>query len=428
MTQLTDIISIQISRETQAVSQTNFNVPLFLATFTNFAERAREYSSLADVAGDFATTSTVYKASQKLFGQQLVPAKIVIGRRQVPGVTVSVGQLANTTLYSITVNETLYGFTSDASATAIEIVAGLKAAYDAAPIANVTFTNNLDGTFVVASTVNWSFKASANLTVANQPSTETYVEALEAVQQINNKWYALTAETHAKTDILLLAAAIEAKKKIYVTSTDDLDVKTSATDDVASALKNGTYFRTALIWSATSDTEFPECAWVGYQLQEQPGSNTWAYKSLSGVTISSISTSESSIIHDKNATTYEIVGGVNRTVGGATSGGEWIDIMVFVDWLEARMSERIWFRLANSKKIPYTRAGATIIETEVRAQLSEGVRAGGIADDTPYFVSTPDVLTISQNARAGRNFEGMKFEARLAGAIHFIKIQGTVTV
>ena len=280
----------------------------------------------------------------------------------------------------------------------------------------------------MSSSVDWSFKTSANLTVANLTSVETYVDALEAIQQVNNKWYALTCESHAKADILLLAASIEAKKKIYVASTDDLDVKTSAVDDVATLLKNGTYFRTALIWSATADTEFPECAWVGYQLQEAPGSNTWAYKSLSGVTISSISTNESSLIHDKNASTYETVGGVNRTVGGATSGGEWIDIMVFVDWLEARMSERIWFRLANSKKIPYTQAGATIIETEVRAQLREGQRAGGIADAPAPVVITPDVLTISQNARAGRNFEGMKFEARLAGAIHFVKIAGTVTV
>ena len=172
MTQITDIIKIDISRETQAVSQTNFNIPLFLATFTNFAERAREYSSLADVAGDFATTSTVYKASQKLFGQQLTPAKIVIGRRQVPGVTVNVGTLANSTLYSITINNTVFSVTSDASATAIEIVAALKIAYNATSISGITFTDNLDGTFTVVSSVNWSFKTSANLTVANQPELQ----------------------------------------------------------------------------------------------------------------------------------------------------------------------------------------------------------------------------------------------------------------
>jgi hypothetical protein len=428
MTQLTDIIKIDISRETQAVSQTNFNVPLFLATFTNFQERAREYSSLSAIADDFGTSSNVYLASAKMFGQQLTPAKVVIGRRQVPGVVVNVLTLADSTAYAITVNQTTYTITSGVSATSVEIAAALKVAYAAAPITGITFTDNLDGTFTIVSTVDWGFSTTPNLFVANQASTETYVDALEAVQEVNNKWYALTCESHTSTDILLLAAAIEAKKKIYITSTSDTDVKTSSTTDVASVLKATSYFRTALIWSATADAQFPECAWVGFQLQEAPGSNTWTYKSLSGVTVSSLSDTEASNIRGKNATTYEVVGGVNRTVGGATAGGEWIDVMVFVDWLEARLTERLWFRLANSKKIPYTQQGATIIETEVRAQLSEGVRAGGLSNTPAPVVITPDVLTISQNARANRIFEGMKFEATLAGAIHFIKIAGTVSV
>jgi len=428
MTQLTDIINIQISRETQAVAQTNFNVPLFLATFTNFKERAREYSNIEAVAEDFAVTSNVYAAASKLFGQTLRPSKIVIGRRQVPGVTVAVGSVVNNTLYTLNISGQVYSYTSDSSATSIEIATGLKTAYDASALPGVTVVDNLDGTLTVTSTVDWSVVSSNNLTITNASSTENYVEALEAVQNVNNKWYALSCESHVKEDILALAASIEAKKKIYGTSTSDLDVKTSATTDVASALKAAGYFRTFVIWSATANTEYPECAWIGSQLQEQPGSNSWAYKPLAGVTVSDLSDTEASNIKGKNASTYEVVGGVNRTVGGATAGGEWIDVMVFVDWLEAKMTERIWFRLANSKKIPYTRKGATILETEVRAQLAEGVRSGGIADDTPYTVITPDVLSISQNARANRSFEGMKFEARLAGAIHFVKIAGTVTV
>lgn len=428
MTQLTDIINIQISRETQAVAQTNFNVPLFLATFTNFKERAREYSSIEAIAEDFGVTSNVYVAATKLFGQTLRPAKIVIGRRQVPSVTIVVNSVAATTAYSLTVNDQVYNYTSDATPTAIEIATGLADAYEAQPITGVTVIDNEDGTLTFNSTVDWSIVSSNNLTMTSASSTETYVEALEAVQNANNKWYVVTCESHLKSDILALAAAVEAKKKMYAASTSDLDVKTASTTDVASELKAAGYFRTFVIWSATADAQYPECAWVGSQLQEQPGSNTWAYKPLSGVTVSDLSDTEASNIKNKNCSTYEVVGGVNRTVGGATAGGEWIDVMVFVDWLEAKMTERIWFRLANSKKIPYTRAGATIIETEVRAQLAEGVRAGGIADDTPYTVITPDVLTISQNSRANRVFEGMKFEARLAGAIHFIKIAGTVTV
>ena len=109
-------------------------------------------------------------------------------------------------------------------------------------------------------------------------------------------------------------------------------------------------------------------------------------------------------------------------------GGEWIDVMVFVDWLEARLRERIWFRLANSKKIPFTQAGATIIETEVRAQLQEGVRVGGLADNPAPVVRVPDILTIAPNMRAQRIFDGIEFEGRLAGAIHYLVVRGVVTV
>ncbi|MNQ67149.1 hypothetical protein D3C85_816590 [compost metagenome] len=102
--------------------------------------------------------------------------------------------------------------------------------------------------------------------------------------------------------------------------------------------------------------------------------------------------------------------------------------MVFVDWLEARLRERIWFRLANSKKIPYTQAGATILEAEVRAQLREGIRVGGLAETPAPVVNVPDVTTLAPNLRAQRIFDGIEFEATLAGAIHFVSIAGRVTV
>lgn len=102
--------------------------------------------------------------------------------------------------------------------------------------------------------------------------------------------------------------------------------------------------------------------------------------------------------------------------------------MVFALWLEARLIERIWFRLVNSKKIPYTAAGMTIIEAEIRAQLTEGVRVGGIAEAPAFQVYVPSVLSLEPNLRASRVLEGVTFEARLAGAVHKIKIRGVVTI
>ncbi|QNR53862.1 tail sheath protein [Pseudomonas phage phiK7A1] len=428
MTRLTDIIEINISRETAAVAQTNFNIPLFISAHTNFKERARVYSSLLAVADDFASTDSAYIAAQKLFGQALVPANIVIGRRQVPGATVNVSTVAAATTYTMTVNDTSITYVSLASPTAIAIATGLKTAYEVTPVAGVLVTDNLDGTLTIASTVDWSLKVSGNLNKAAQPSTEAWADAGSAVAGANNTWYAATIESHTVNDVLNFAGWIEGQKKIFGTSSQSTDVKSSVTTDIFSQLKALGYQRTFGIWSATADTQFPECALIGYQLQEQPGSNTWEYKTLAGVTVSSISDTESVNIKNKSGVTYEFIGGTNSTTGTKMFGGEWIDVMVFVDWLQARMTERLWFRMKNSKKIPYTDAGAAIIESEIRAQLNDGIRAGGLAPSPAPTVSLPAVLAVSPNLRAQRIFEGIKFEARLAGAIHFVKISGTVTV
>ncbi|WPJ20669.1 tail sheath protein [Pseudomonas phage vB_PF_Y1-MI] len=428
MTQLTDIIDIQISRETAAVAQTNFNVPLFISSHLSFKERARTYSSLLAVAEDFAVTDTAYIAAQRFFGQSIKPANIVIGRRQIPGVTLNVGAVADNTSYTLTINSVPVSYTSAVSDTAVEIIAGLKVSYEVSPVAGVTFKDNTDGTATITSTTDWSLKVSSNMIIASQPPTESWGTTVDAVQSEDDTWYCVSIESHTTDDVLAVASNIEAKKKVFSTSSAAQDIKGSGDTDLFSKLRDLGYQRTFGIWSADADTTFPECSWVGYQLQEQPGSNTWAYKTLSGFSVSKLSDTESKNILSKNGNTYETVGGLNTTVGGKMFGGEWIDVMVFVDWLEQRMKERLWFRMANSKKIPYTSAGAAIIEAEIRAQLNDGIRAGGLADSPSPTVNVPDVLSVSANMRAQRIFEGITFEARLAGAIHFVKIRGTVTV
>lgn len=427
MTVLTDIIEINISRETAAVSQTNFNVPLFISAHTKFAERARSYSSLTAVAEDFGPTDSAYVVAQKLFSQAITPSRIVIGRRLVPSSTVTVTTPTAAGTYTLTINDTPFGFTATGSSTAAQIATGLKASYDVTPISGVTVTA-LDGVLTVASELGYSLDVSSNMVKADAVATESWVTAINEVVAVDNTWYALVIESHAEADVLAVAAQIEAMKKVFATSSQANSVTTTVTTDTFSRLKALAYQRTFGIYSATADTEYPEAAWVGYQLQEQPGSNTWAYKALTGVTVSPLGDTASTNIHNKNASTYETVGGLNSTIGAKMFGGEWIDVIIFVDWLEARMKERLWSRMVNSKKIPYTAAGAAIIEAEIRSQLNDGIRVGGLAASPAPSVEVPDVLTLSANVRAQRIFEGIKFEARLAGAIHFVKIAGTVTV
>ena len=133
-------------------------------------------------------------------------------------------------------------------------------------------------------------------------------------------------------------------------------------------------------------------------------------------------------IHAKNGNTYESIGGVNITRYGQVAEGEYIDVIRGVDWLDARMTERIYSRFVNSPKIPYTDEGVNIIVAEIRAQLDEAIAAGFISGEKAYVVTVPKVADIAQTEKANRNLPDIEFEATLAGAIHATTIKGRVVL
>lgn len=115
--------------------------------------------------------------------------------------------------------------------------------------------------------------------------------------------------------------------------------------------------------------------------------------------------------------------GANITRRGKVAQGEWIDVMILVDWIHARIQEQIFFRLINSKKIPYTDAGAVIIENEIRSVLSQAQSNGGIDQ---FTVRSPRVLSIPEMQRNARVMGDFTFDARLAGAVSVVIIRGVV--
>ena len=438
MAELDSIVQIQITRESTPVETASFQIPLVLATHTNFAERTRSYTDFSAVEDDFDSADEVYKIAQKLFGQTTVgarPPSIVVGRRQVNEVVGSVATVTNSTAYTVTiagpasVTPTAFTYTSDSSATAIEIATGLKAAYDAAPIAGITFTNNLDGTFDVAVVTpgsNWSVKASSNLTLTKTAPTETYPDALEAVSDENSTWYAIILDTHDAAIVEAMSDVIQAQRKIMGTSTADPVAITTGTTDIAYKLSAKTADRTFGVYLPTADTEYPEAAWIGAQLAYTPGSNDWDKKRAVGVTRSKINDTARVNLRAKNCNMYTRVAGVDIFQDGDTFGGSPCDEIIFIDWLYARLQESVYFRMINTLKIPMTNPGLLMIENEIRSVLSQAEANGAI--DRGWTVTTPDVLSIPENLRAQRIAGAFVFRARLAGSIRRVRVEGFLSV
>lgn len=267
----------------------------------------------------------------------------------------------------------------------------------------------------------------ATFMVGVKNSAETYTQGLNEIMAYNNDWYMLAIDSKVEGDIKEVAAVIQAQRKMFGASSADADILSSAvTDDIGSFLSDGGYDRTFLVYHAQAATEHPEVAWIGGQISEVPGSNTWNFKPGAGVQVSKLSLTQMTTLDAKHVNYYRRLGGVNMFSTGATSQGEWIDTMIFIDWVQARLQEQIFYRLATRKKIPYTQAGATIIEAEIRSVLSQGVTNGGIADAPAYTVRSPDILAIPEVERAQRIMSGFTFTARLAGSVHRVILRGVV--
>lgn len=256
---------------------------------------------------------------------------------------------------------------------------------------------------------------------------ETYAQGVQACLAASNEWYVLAIDSKSTTNISSVAAIIQATRKMFFASSADAAViDGNSTTDIGYSLKNNNYDRTVLVYHPDAVTAHPECAWMGSQIVEVPGSNTWAFKRAAGLATTSLSETAIQALKAKNVNYFTAIAGASVFLDGVTCQGEWIDTMIFVDWMYARIQEQVFYRIINKKKIPMTQAGATIIGAEIRSVISQGIANGGIADTPAPRVIEPNVLAIPEVQRAQRIMGDFKFEARLAGAAHRVVIRGVV--
>lgn len=327
MAGLNEIVSVLISRQTTPVATASFQIPLILTEHAAFSSRTRIYTSLAAVRSDFPTGTETYKIAAKEFGQSTVgavPPQVVVGKRQIDSFTGSISTLADNTVYSVTINGVAYPVTSGEDATASQIAAALDAAVGT--LAGINFVVDGDTFTISVATpgTGWSISSSSNISLTAAPSSESWEEAFEASDAANSTWYALTTQTHDPDAVMALAAAVQARDKLYGTSTEDSNFESPT--HIGARLSAAGFGRTFWIYSPNADEEYPEAAWIGGQLPYTPGSNDWIYKRLAGVTVSNVSPNNQQLIENINGNYYVTVAGVNITQTGDMSDGLPIDL------------------------------------------------------------------------------------------------------
>lgn len=442
--------TITVSAQTPAV--TGFNKPMVMGYHTNYTDRAREYEELADMVTDgFATTDPLYLAAAAMTSQNPRPASWIVGRTALDNaLSINLVPTAqNSTAYTLYINGQAATYTSDATATVAEITAGLKSAIDTLATAqswNITTTDNstdLDVDAASAADYFTYYVGDPTILACNNDTTDGGIAAdLAAIRAADDTWYVAVPVNQGKAVLIALGAAIEATgtKGMFYSSSDD-EIIAGTASNVMDSLNTSGYNRVVGIYHHKAAYQFAGARWLGKCIPKTIGSFTWAYKGLSGLDYSTLTSTQITTIEGYNGNYYVQSHDVSKTFWGKVQGGDnvYFDITQGVDWTYARMSETLAGIFFGLDKVPYTNPGIGLLEAGVWQVIREGIGmelidAGEPANDktgtasTEPWVKFPTVADTTTANRAARHLPSGKYWYKLTGAIHTVEVNGTVTV
>jgi hypothetical protein len=448
---LTDIVQLVITKDSRPVTRASFGTMLILGPNVNIDNRVAYFSD-ADSAKEYivGASSRENKLIDAIFSQSPSVTRIALGAVAATKTlvftesgTMSAGSI------SCTINGTViskaFSASFDGTMTALAVDIAAHAAVGTAVYTTGTNTLVITPNTGYAVGVDFNFSAATGetgctFTLAAVETAETYTEALTALNASKPDFYGIVTETVAVAKQTLVAAWVEANKKVYFAASavadivnEDLDTDT---DSIAAVIKNGSYTRTFVFYSALAATVGIEAAAFGKILPLDPGTYTLKFKSPSAIAADTLTTTQAINADAKYVTTLQEVGGINIYAEGKSGSNEYADVIIFIDWLEARITESVFATLAGNNKVPYTTTGIMQVRASLEAPLKIGQNRGGISPHAfdsngaqigGYNITVPTLAGISSADKLARTLDNVSFTAWLAGAIHFVKINGRIT-
>jgi hypothetical protein len=395
-----------------------------LTYHTRFTDRYRIYTDIAGMAADgFVTTDRAYQAARAAFSQNPAPASIVVGR--LPAAPAFTHTLAITSStegnhVKVSVMSPTSGAVMSSVAAAVEALIEAVAGVDSVAFSStITVTPTTAGKPVVMYDLE-------NCTLEETTADAGYDDELTALQLENDDWYFVTTDSASETNVDLVSAWTETQKKLYFVTTNSSAVL-DGTSTMGSDLLALGRDRTVIIW-AKNPSECAAMAWVGVGAPAEPGSITWAMKSLSGVTPKALTATQKAALEADSVNHYQTVKGYNITRKGVVTSGEFIDIIHGIDALEADIQESVFGLLANSAKVPFTAGGLDLVANAILGALKRFEGEQALLVPNTSVVLMPELSAVSTADKAARRLTGVRFSATLGGAIHYVSITGTLSL
>lgn len=459
---LNDLVEVAITRASAALTLAGQQTVLFLptATHSHFANPMKTYTSPADMLTDgFVSTDQVYLDALKFFSQKNHPTSFKVGKR-----ASAVAQVTTLTIvsavdghsYTVTVTDganapaTATVAYVDGSPTKPEVQGLLVTAINALTINVTAAAVSTDQISMTSDIVGIPFVLSgldADLTQTATTPNVGLATDLATMNAYDADWYLLLPQERDAASLVYFAGLIAADStpRLLGAQCNDSTIISAAYNvstpytDLFSTLHSLAYDRVIPFYEPT-DSESTLAAWVGRCIGELPGSITWRTKQLVGVTSHRLTPDQRANLLTKSGNAYEPIANLTMTYDGTVSSGEYIDIIHGTDAFKQDVILNNAQSVLAMGKIPFTQAGLTVPAQNVLASLKKFTSYGLFADsrtnvdgklETPaYSVTVPSIGIYTATEKGTRQIPAgkeIKFEATFAGAIHKVRLAGTVS-
>lgn len=258
-------------------------------------------------------------------------------------------------------------------------------------------------------------------------NNEKFVDAYISISKENNDFYGVIITSKKADDQLAIAELVEVDQKLFGCTSNDKYILVANSDTHVLHKAHSKKYQRSIIGYHGDATSYPEAAWMGLLFSYETGSATWAFKALRGIKPDNLTTSEREAITLKCGNYFISFGANNIAMDGRCVSGQWIDIVQGIDWLTNTLKVAIANVFTTAAKVPYTTEGIAILENMIRFSLSEAAKRQ-IIDTNSIEIFVPKIADIAPEVRGSRILPDVRFEARLTGAVHKVKISGTVSV
>jgi hypothetical protein len=438
---LDDLVNVTITTGTRTPTRPGFGTILIAVAKvpTGFTDFVRQYSSLGEMVDDgFTSSDPAYKIAQKLSSQNPRPRFWKIGRRATAfsqKVSLTPSNTTEGYVYSFLMNGTEVTFTVGAAAAIDDVADGIAAAIEGTTgisgvVTAVSLPTGTGGTHVEVTTdtagslIQYSAwdNAISFKDITSDPGLE---DDLDDIADEDSDFYGLLLDSNSAAEVTAASAWANSNRKLFgFDSTDTLVVNAGNTTDIFSTQKALNPAWTYGVYKKKDTQGWLAAAWMGNRFPFDPGSDTWKFKTLSGVAVDNLTGGEIAAIESKRGNYYITVAGLATTANGMTFSGEWIDVTRGVDWLRSEIQIREFAMLMNNQKVPYTETGVDMVKAVLQGCLQDGIRVGLLAASPEPQIITRPVSEIDAVTKASRLLPDVNFTATLAGAIHQLEING----